>query len=134
MDDWDIIEEVGGGAAMESLMREFYDRLFDDMIIGFLFDHSDKEALIASQIDYIHAHLGSRQGRYEGPSIREAHRDLPILVGQFDRRHQILGEVLQEFEVPERVRQAWLNLDQAMREMVINQGAQRRDEILSGGD
>lgn len=131
MADWDIIEEVGGEGAMQTLMRRFYDRLFDDIIIGFFFDNSDKEALIASQIAYVHAHLGSRKGSYEGPSIRDAHSDLPILVGHFDRRHKILGEVLEEFDVTDRVRKAWLELDQAMREMVINQGAQRRDELLS---
>ena len=131
MENWDIIEEVGGQEAMQALMRRFYDRLFDDIIIGFFFENSDKEALIASQIAYVHAHLGGRQGSYEGPSIRKAHQDLPILVGHFDRRHKILGEVLEEFEVPDRVRDAWLELDQAMREMVINQGAQRRDEMLS---
>lgn len=131
MDDWDIVDEVGGAARMEAMMNRFYDRLFADLLIGFFFEGSDKEALVASQIAYVHAHLGSRDGNYEGPSIRKAHADLPILVGHFDRRHQILREVLVEFEVPERARQAWLALDRAMRDMVINQGAQRRDDLLS---
>lgn len=126
---WDVIEEVGGRARMEALMRAFYDRLFDDLMIGFFFAMSDKEALIASQIDYVHAHLGSRQGRYQGPPIRQAHQKMPILVGHFDRRHQILIEVLEEFEVPEHVREAWLGLDRAMRDLVIRQGDQARQEM-----
>lgn len=131
MENWDVIEEVGGEDAMWSLMSRFYDRLFDDLLIGFFFENSDKDRLIRSQIDYVHAHIGSRRGSYDGPSIRQAHADLPILKGHFDRRHQILTEVLEEFDVPQEVRRAWLGLDRAMREMVINQGAQRRDDLLS---
>lgn len=126
---WDVIEEVGGETRMQELMRAFYDRIFDDMMIGFFFAASDKEALIASQIDYVHAHLGSRLGRYQGPPIRQAHQKMPILVGHFDRRHQILKDVLAEFDVPEHVREAWLGLDRAMRDLVIRQGDQAREDM-----
>ncbi|WP_158542731.1 group I truncated hemoglobin [Lujinxingia litoralis] len=126
---WDVIEEVGGAERMEAMMRAFYDRLFDDLMIGFFFMKSDKEALIASQIAFVHAHLGSRQGDYAGPPIRRAHQQMPILVGHFDRRHQILREVLDAFSVPEHVKEAWLGLDRAMRDMVIRQGDQAREEL-----
>ncbi len=125
--NWDVIEEVGGEACMEKLMREFYDRLFDDVFVGFFFRNSDKEHLIRSQIAYVHANLGSRRGTYEGPSIRKAHEDLPILAGHFDRRHTILTQVLDDFDVPEHVQKAWLSLDRAMRPMVLKQGKQARE-------
>ncbi len=128
MQDWDVIEEVGGTKAMQRLMSRFYDRLFDDVMIGFFFVNSDKEALIRSQIDYVHAHLGGRHGDYSGPSIRRAHAELPILAGHFDRRHQILREVLEEFDVPERVQKAWLQLDRSMRSMVLKQGKDVRQQ------
>lgn len=127
MPKWDLIEEVGGEEAMLALMRRFYDRLFDDVMVGFFFANSDKEALVRSQIQYVHAHLGARRGDYEGPSIHSAHAELPILSGHFDRRHQILSEVLEEFEVPEHVRQAWLALDRSMRPMVLRQGKDARE-------
>lgn len=111
---------------MRTLMRRFYDRLFEDVLIGFFFVDSDKEALIRSQIDYVHAHVGTRRGDYGGPSIHRAHADLPILSGHFDRRHQILTEVLDEFDVPDHVKQAWLELDRSMRPMVLKQGKQAR--------
>lgn len=134
MPDWNVIEEVGGRERMETLMRRFYDRLFDDVIIGFFFADSDKEELVQSQIDYVHAHIGDRSGTYDGPSIRNAHADQPIMRGHFDRRHQILRETLEEFDVPDHVRQAWLGLDQSMREMVLKQGEQAREETLNGPD
>ena len=47
MADWTLIDRVGGEAALRALLRDFYDRLYDDMIVGFLFQPHDKEALIA---------------------------------------------------------------------------------------
>lgn len=126
MAQWDVIEEVGGEERMQRLMGRFYDRLFDDVMVGFFFAGSDKQALIRSQIDYVHAHLGGRHGDYTGPSIRCAHAELPILSGHFDRRHQILIEVLEEFDIPQKVRQEWLKLDRVMRPMVLEQGRQAR--------
>ncbi len=120
--DWDVIEEVGGREVMEAMMRRFYDRLFDDLFVGFLFEGHDKERLIASQMAYIHAHLGGRQGDYKGPSIRKAHEEMTIFVGHFDRRHKVLEEVLREFDVPEEVREAWLELDRSLRELVVSSG------------
>lgn len=127
---FNLADEMGGEEALRGMMRDFYDRVFDDAIIGFLFAKSDKEALVESQIDFVTAHLGDRSGAYEGPNIREAHRNLPILTGQFDRRHQILKETLIAHEAPEHVVEAWLALDQSLRNFVVNLGAQKRDEIL----
>ncbi len=131
--NWNLVDEVGGPARMEALMRDFYDRLFDDVLVGFLFQPHDKEHLIRSQIAYVTAHLGDRSGRYDGPTIREAHNDVPVLPGHFDRRHYILREVLEEHGVPEHVRKAWLDLDQSLRKFVVNLGATRRDQMLESG-
>jgi hemoglobin len=128
---WNLVEEVGGMQRLEALMRDFYDRLYDDIIIGFLFQPHDKERLIRSQIDYVTAHLGDRSGTYDGATIRKAHTDVPVLPGQFDRRHLILREVLEEHDVPGYVRKAWLELDASLRDFVLNLGATRRDRIVS---
>jgi truncated hemoglobin YjbI len=127
--DWNLIEECGGEAALKTLLRDFYDRIFDDVIIGFLFANSDKEALIESQFDYVTSVLGDRSGSYDGPTIRAAHQNLPILGGQFDRRHMLLKVVLLEYGVPEHVMDAWLELDQSLRDFVVNMGAAKRDEL-----
>lgn len=121
---------MGGEEAMRAMMRDFYDRVFDDAIIGFLFAKSDKDALVASQIDFVTAHLGDRSGTYEGPNLRRSHESLPILTGMFDRRHQILKETLAAHDAPEHIAEAWLALDQSLRKFVVNLGAQKRDELL----
>lgn len=127
MSDWDVIEEVGGRERIEEIVGRFYDLVFDDLFIGFLFRDADKEKLVQSQIDYVHAHIGSRRGTYEGPSIRKAHAQLPILAGHFDRRQALLKQVFEEFDVPDHVREAWLQLDRSMRPMVLKQGREARD-------
>ena len=130
MADWNIDAEVGEGA-LEAVVTELYDRLFDDIIVGFLFRDSHKPSLIESQQNWVRAHLGDRAQTWDGPSIRTIHKTLPILSGQFDRRHQILREVLEAHEVPEHVRDAWLELDSALRPLVLNLGAEEIDRRLT---
>lgn len=127
-DTWNLVEELGGEERFRELLTDFYDRLFDDIIIGFLFAESDKSALVESQMAWSSARLGDRSGSYEGPTIRGSHVDLPITSGMFDRRHQILREVLEEWDVPEHVRDAWLELDQSLRSNVVRWGKDVRSE------
>ena len=129
-ESWILSEELGGADKLEAVIARLYDRLFTDMMIGFFFAGKDKAELIRSQITYVEAHLGARGMSYEGPSIRKAHAHLPILVGHFDRRHQILREVLEEFSVPEHVATAWLELDASLRDFVVGMGGKARDQIL----
>jgi len=128
---FDLIEEVGGQDRMREMMRTFYDRLFDDAIVGFLFQGHDKAHLVETQIQYLTANLGDRSGTYSGKPIRKAHAHLPILAGHFDRRHHLLELLLAEYDVPDHVRQAWLELDASLRPLVLNVGAAERDRILS---
>ncbi len=129
--DWNLVDELGGPDAFDRMMTVFYDRLYDDVLIGFFFQPHDKRHLIESQMRYLSAHLGDRAGDYEGPKIRRAHQNLPILPGHFDRRHKILVDLLEEFAVPLHVRKAWLDLDLVLRDFVINLGATRRDTLLA---
>lgn len=119
---WSLAKEVGGDARLLALLTRFYDRLYDDVLIGFFFAPKDKATLVRSQFDYLTANLGDRLGTYEGPSIRRAHEHLAILPGHFDRRHVILQEVLTEFAVPEHVKDAWLAFDRSLRDFVLREG------------
>lgn len=131
MSDWNLDEELGEGR-LDAMLTEFYDELFADVIVGFLFLPHDKAELIASQGRWLRGHLGDRAGSWTGGSIRTVHQHLPILPGQFDRRHYILKQLLERWEVPAHVRDEWLRLDAALRPLVLNVGATRRDRILAG--
>lgn len=125
---WNLSERVGGELAFEATIRDLYDRMFSDMLIGFFFDGKDKERLIKSQMAYLSAHLGDRAGTYAGPSIRRAHESLAILPGHFDRRHHLLREVLKVHDVPNDVQEAWLAFDQSLRPFVIREGKKAVDQ------
>lgn len=124
---WNLAHEVGGETVLLEIIRDLYDRLFADMMIGFFFQPHEKSRLIQSQYDYLTAHLGDRSGTYEGPSIRRAHESLPILSGHFDRRHQLLRAVLQDQQVPAHVQDAWLEFDLSLRDLVVREGKKVRD-------
>lgn len=128
-DTWDLDEELGEGT-LAAICTDLYDQMFDDILIGFLFANSHKPSLIESQQEWLRAHLGRRAQKWSGPSIRTIHRQLPILSGHFDRRHFILRGLLDKYEVPEHVREAWLDLDLSLRTLVLNVGAQQRDALL----
>ena len=130
MSDWNLDDEVGADR-LEAMITEFYDELFDDVIVGFLFQPHDKQELIASQLRWLRAHLGDRAGTWNGGSIRKIHQHVPILAGHFDRRHHILKLLLERWEIADHVRDEWLELDAALRPLVLNLGAMERDRILS---
>ncbi len=128
-----LYDEIGGEEGLRRVLRTLYDRLFDDMMVGFLFAGKDKEQLIEHQLWFTAKFLGG-PSRYVGRSLPDAHAALPILPGHFDRRHQMLREVLEEHHVPAAVRDEWLRVDQSLRHAVIKSGAQARENARSAKD
>lgn len=132
---WNLPEAVGGEAALRALLTDFYDRLFEDILVGFFFAPHSKSDLIEHQYNYVCAHLGARGHHvYSGRNMRLAHQHLPILGAHFDRRHVILSQVLEAHDVPEHVRQAWLGLDASLRAFIVRTGGAARQKILAGDD
>ena len=101
------LEELGGIEGLRSLMREFYDRVFADFMIGYLFVGQDKDRLIEREVEWSARLLGAPV-EYKGRSMAEAHRRHPIRRGHFHRRNQILRTLLIERESPEPIRERWL--------------------------
>jgi hemoglobin len=127
---WALDEAVGGFDALTALLDDLYQRLYADIMIGFFFLPHDRATLVAHQRDYLMAHLGTRQGRYTGRPLRAAHAHLPILPGHFDRRHRLLIQTLDDHQIPDHVRTAWIALDLSVRDLVLRLGKQSRDAAL----
>jgi hemoglobin len=127
-----LTKQLGGKDRLRDIIETFYDRVFDDPMIGFLFTGVDQQKLIDMQVSYIDANLGD--GEYEGTPIRKAHREHPILPGHFDRRHEILRETLEDFDVDEDIANRWLEFEQSLRPLIIQTGEQKRSDLLDGDE
>jgi hemoglobin len=102
-----LFEELGGEPVLRRIIDRFVDRVFDDLMIGFVFRAADRARVKDKEYEFAAQHLGAAVV-YSGRAIEEAHRAHRILGGQFLRRLTILKETLAEFAVPERVREYWL--------------------------
>lgn len=120
-----LYEDMGGEPALRAVLRDLYDRLFDDVMIGFLFAGKDKDKLIEHQLWFTAKFLGG-PSRYEGKSIPDAHAKVPILKGHFERRHHLLRQVLDAHAVPAHVRDEWLRVDASLRTAVMKSGEAAR--------
>jgi hemoglobin len=111
---WDQI----GEQTLRAVVVDFYDRVFDDAMIGFLFAGKDRQRLIDKEYEFTAKFLGAPGVRYTGRPMRAAHAASPILGGHFERRLQILRETLADHDVHPDVQKAWIDHTLALRSQV----------------
>jgi truncated hemoglobin YjbI len=125
-------DAIGGEGQVRAVLQRLYDRMFDDAIVGFLFEGKDKGHIVEQQVALTCAFLGGPQ-RYTGTPLPEAHAKLPLLAGHFDRRHWLLKQVLEERGVAEEVRAEWLRIDAGLRSSVLRAGEEAREKTHESG-
>mgnify|MGYP001592958013 CR=1 FL=1 len=87
-----LFDQIGADG-LRRVIADFYDRLFADVMIGFLFAGKDKQRLIDREYEFT-AHFLGADVAYTGRPLRQAHARSPILGGHFERRLQILRNTL----------------------------------------
>src|SRR4051812_32780270 len=107
MQEETLFERLGGATVLRAIIERFVDRLFDDLMIGYLFRAADRARVKAKEYEFAARHLGA-QVPYTGRPINDAHRPHRITGGHFMRRLQILKETLAEFRVPPEVSEHWV--------------------------
>lgn len=127
----DHIDALGGMDGLRTVLLDFYDRLYADVLVGFFFQPHPKEHLVEMQARFTARALGA-DVTYDGEPLRTAHDRLPILPGHFDRRHKVLEQVLADHRVPERTARAWLELDASLRPLILKTGSEAREDLLRG--
>lgn len=115
-----LFERMGGEPALRALIDDFVERMFDDIMIGFLFVKADKDRIKTFEYQHASEFLGGPD-RYAGRSLRQAHAPHPIMGGHFARRLQILRQVFEAHHVPAEVREAWLAHNTALRDQITQQ-------------
>jgi len=110
-------DRLGGAQALRAIIAEFVDRLMHDPMIGFHFRNTSQQRLTDKEYEHAAAALGAPIA-YTGRPISSTHRPLGIPGGHFDRRLQILRNLLSEHGVPGDIQQAWLAEQQSLRHHV----------------
>lgn len=107
--------------AIEEAIQIFYQEVFEDPLIGYLFRSSNKEQLIAAQLQFTLSQLGYGV-QYMGRPIRKVHRPLQLRKAQFLRRQKILTEVLKSnCHLDQGLKQKWLNQENSMMAMIVHE-------------
>lgn len=107
-----------GPARLRAIIDRFLDRVFGDVMIGFMFDDKPKARIRELEYRFAAAHLGAT-APYAGRPIEDAHAPLRIFDGQFARRRHLLAETLADFDVPADLMARWLAHTDSLRERVL---------------
>lgn len=107
-------------ALLREVLADFYDRLFSDTMIGYMFEGKDKNRLIEKEWEMAAGLLGAGIA-YTGRPLPSVHQPLKIVGGHFDRRLQILRETLRDHAVSDDVAEAWISHTISLRDQVVSQ-------------
>jgi len=114
-------ERIGGEAGLRRIIDAFVGRVFDDVMIGFIFKGKSQSRLREMEFQLASQQLGGPH-TYTGRDIAEVHAPLPIMGGHFLRRRKILLDTLQEQEIPADIVARWLAHVDELRDAILGAG------------
>lgn len=112
-----LVTKAGGPDRLRALLVDFYDRVFGDVLIGYLFAGKSRERLVERELQFTLAAMGDPTP-YRGRGMVEAHAALSIQGGHFERRQQLLRETCDAHGLPAEVRDFWLAHNESLRPLV----------------
>ena len=117
---WAKIESKHGGeAGLIRILEDFYQRMSEDILIGFFFDGKDLKEIAATQKDFLMRAMGAKAS-YAGKAPADAHEKIaPILAGHFDRRLVVLEQTLKDHGLGAEDIRVWLGFENAFRDGIV---------------
>lgn len=112
-------ERAGGEPIVRAIIDRFVDRVFDDVIIGFLFEGKDPARVKLHEYEHAAGVLGAPVA-YTGRPIVPLHRAMRINAGQFRRRLAILRQEIERAQLPADVVATWIRAQEAMQRHVTD--------------
>ncbi len=110
---------IGGEDGLGRILERFYFKLSHDPMVGFFFDQKNLEHIISQQKSFLMRAMGATP-HYTGLPPARAHQKLaPILPGHFDRRLQILREVLTAHALPQEDIEVWIQFENSFRQGIV---------------
>ncbi len=125
-----LYDELGGEPRLRQIIDTFIDRVFEDRMIGFFFRNADKNRIKEMEFQLTAGFLGA-DIQYQGRPLQEAHAKHPIMGGQFARRLQILRETLEFYQIPESIRDAWIQHTESLRPLITRDAGSDCDPVLA---
>lgn len=123
----DLYDKIGADK-LRAVITDFYDRVFRDVMIGFMFAGKDKQHLIDREWEFAANFLGAPDVKYTGRPLRTAHANHTIFGGHFERRLQILKETMRDHAVDTDVQASWIDHTNALRAQITrDKGSECKD-------
>ncbi len=114
-----VVIKMGGEEKLRIILRDFYKRMSQDILIGFFFSHLDTNQIADSQAKFILFAMGESHS-YTGKTPTSAHLELPpILDGHFNRRIVILEQTLKDYQLDRIDRDTWIEFENAFRKIIV---------------
>ncbi len=98
-----------GGERLREILTVFYQEVFADVMIGYLFAKQDQAKLIQREWEWTAKFLGAKDIEYQGEALGKVHQKHPIRYGHFHRRNQILLKVLRRMQVDPKIIDFWMD-------------------------
>ena len=117
-----LFELAGGEPRLREVIEDFYQRVFEDVMIGFFFKGMDHPRLVQLELEFALRLLGAEVA-YTGRPLPEAHASHRIMGGQFNRRLQILKETLADHELAPEVVDCWIKHTISLRHQITPDAA-----------
>ena len=115
-----LFQEVGSEDRLRLILRDFYNRMAADLLVGFFFVNKSPDEVAEKQLSFLMRAMGQNPS-YRGKSPSQAHENLPpILAGHFDRRLKILEQTLREHGFSEGSIQLWLQFENSFRAGIVD--------------
>jgi hemoglobin len=114
-----LFERIGE-AKLRAVLADFYDRVFADVMIGFMFAGKDRAHLVEREYELTARMLGAPGVVYRGLPMRTAHGRHTIFGGQFERRLQLLKQTIADHGVDPDVARVWIEHTLALRPQITH--------------
>ena len=110
---------LGSEEKLIEILNDFYQRMAQDVLIGFFFQGKDLSVIIDHQCKLLLFVMGV-QPSYAGRAPQTAHLHLPpILPGHFDRRIVLLEETLHDHALSTEDIEIWSRFESSFRESIV---------------
>lgn len=114
-----LYTRLGGESRLTSILQDFYQRMSQDVLIGFFFVDRDLTSIIQKQKEFMLAAMGLKT-KYTGRSPQQAHSALPsILSGHFDRRLTLLKSTLNQQGLSDEDIRIWIRFENSFRKVIV---------------